>query len=110
MPTKEEIQLALEWVTTPGESGFPIPQDNIILTIVDSLQARYDKIDKNDDDSDSEPESPIEDQSLMTFRGHSDDINSLAITPDGTRVVTGSGDHTAKVWDLSSMIADQTPN
>lgn len=34
------------------------------------------------------------------YRGHSDEVNSLAWSPDGTRIVSGSGDGTAQVWDV----------
>ncbi|KAJ3078474.1 hypothetical protein HK102_004475 [Quaeritorhiza haematococci] len=39
---------------------------------------------------------------LMTLFGHQRRINSVAMTPDGRYVVTGSGDETAKIWDLTS--------
>ena len=31
--------------------------------------------------------------------GHSDYVNSVAFSPDGTQVLTGSDDNTAKLWD-----------
>jgi len=31
---------------------------------------------------------------------HSGDINSVAFSPDGTKIVSGSDDKTIKVWDL----------
>ena len=37
--------------------------------------------------------------SLFELRGHRDEINCLSFSPDGTRVATGSNDHTIKVWD-----------
>ncbi|HUS34625.1 MAG TPA: protein kinase, partial [Verrucomicrobiae bacterium] len=37
-----------------------------------------------------------------TFRGHTDGLWVAAFSPDGKRIVTGSGDHTAKVWDNES--------
>src|SRR5258705_7682775 len=36
---------------------------------------------------------------LKTFRGHTDRINCVAFSPDGKRIVTGSYDRTARVWD-----------
>jgi WD40 repeat protein len=31
---------------------------------------------------------------------HSGDINSVAFSPDGTKIVSGSDDKTIKVWDM----------
>ena len=31
---------------------------------------------------------------------HRDRINSVAFSPDGTKIVTGSDDKTIKVWDM----------
>jgi WD40 repeat protein/energy-coupling factor transporter ATP-binding protein EcfA2 len=36
---------------------------------------------------------------LAVIRGHADGIFAVAVAPDGTRIVTGSGDNTARVWD-----------
>jgi WD40 repeat protein/serine/threonine protein kinase len=36
---------------------------------------------------------------LKTLRGHMGQVPSVAFSPDGLRVVTGSSDGTAKVWD-----------
>jgi WD40 repeat protein len=36
---------------------------------------------------------------LHTLSGHTDRIMALAISPDGSRVVTGSRDFTLKIWD-----------
>ena len=36
---------------------------------------------------------------LVTLRGHTGRVTSVAYSPDGNRVVTGSEDHTARVWD-----------
>ena len=35
---------------------------------------------------------------LLTLKGHSAAINSVAFSPDGRRIVTGSEDQTARVW------------
>ena len=34
---------------------------------------------------------------------HSDDINSVAFSPDGTKIVSGSDDWTIKVWDFGAQ-------
>jgi hypothetical protein len=39
---------------------------------------------------------------LLTLKGHSAPIRSVAFSPDGQRIVTGSEDRTARVWDASS--------
>ena len=36
---------------------------------------------------------------LFTLYGHTDQVNCASFSPDGSRIVTGSGDGTAKVWD-----------
>ncbi len=36
---------------------------------------------------------------LLTFKGHAGGVDSAAFSPDGFRLVTGSRDHTAKIWD-----------
>ena len=39
---------------------------------------------------------------VRTLRGHDDDVNAVAVMPDGRRAVSGSKDRTLKVWDLES--------
>ena len=39
---------------------------------------------------------------LKTLRGHLGAVTSVAFSPDGQRIVTGSDDHTAKVWEAAS--------
>ncbi|MDR2700823.1 MAG: hypothetical protein LBB72_00165 [Spirochaetaceae bacterium] len=34
--------------------------------------------------------------------GHSRDVSSVAFSPDGTRVLSGSSDHTVKLWDVEN--------
>ena len=37
-----------------------------------------------------------------TLEGHSDKVSSLAISPNGKTLVSGSSDRTIKIWDLST--------
>jgi WD40 repeat protein len=39
---------------------------------------------------------------LKTLRGHLEDVTAVAFSPDGQRIVTGSWDQTAKVWEAAS--------
>lgn len=37
---------------------------------------------------------------LQTLKGHSDSANSIAFSPDGKTIATGSRDNTVKLWNL----------
>lgn len=37
---------------------------------------------------------------LVVQTGHKENVNSVAFSPDGQYVLTGSADRTAKLWDL----------
>ncbi len=39
---------------------------------------------------------------LQTLVGHTDRVTSVAVTPAGTRLVSGSDDRTLRLWDLAS--------
>ena len=38
-------------------------------------------------------------QALHILEGHTDFVQGVAYSPEGKRIVTGSGDSTARVWD-----------
>ena len=39
---------------------------------------------------------------VLTLKGHTGYVNSASFSPDGSRIVTGSWDNTARVWDAKS--------
>ena len=39
---------------------------------------------------------------LKTLEGHSDSVRSIAYSPDGTKIVSGSYDETIKIWDANT--------
>ena len=39
---------------------------------------------------------------LKTLEGHSYYINSVAYSPDGTKIISGSDDKTIKIWDANT--------
>jgi WD40 repeat protein len=41
---------------------------------------------------------------------HSGDITSIAFSPDGTKIVSGSADKTIKVWDFGALRAQNRPS
>ncbi|MDE0314707.1 MAG: WD40 repeat domain-containing protein [Candidatus Poribacteria bacterium] len=44
-------------------------------------------------------------ENLHTFWGHTTDVQSLAFSPDGTLLVSGSFDGTCLLWNVESLIA-----
>ena len=48
------------------------------------------------------PTSSTLSKALYTYHGHSASINTVAWSPDGKRIASGSDDHTVQVWDAAN--------
>ena len=47
---------------------------------------------------------------MPSVGGHRDRIVSLAISPDGTTLASGSNDNTVKLWDLPTRQPQRNPS
>ena len=41
---------------------------------------------------------------ICTFTGHGNQVHSVAYSPDGRTALSGSCDHTLKLWDLTPFL------
>lgn len=47
-------------------------------------------------------EARAADKKLLAITGHSDTVQSVSFSPDGLKILTGSDDRTARVWDAAT--------
>jgi WD40 repeat protein/ABC-type lipoprotein export system ATPase subunit len=47
-------------------------------------------------------------QNIIEMKGHSDNITSVAISPDNKTIVSGSEDQTIRLWDINGNLINET--
>jgi WD40 repeat protein len=47
-------------------------------------------------------------EAIHIFQGHSDSVESVAFSPDGSKVLSGSHDNTMKLWNVETGTLEQT--
>jgi len=86
----------LTLVAVAMAAGCAAPQATQTGPARDSAQEQQDAVEQ------VRPDRRKTDVRLMAQLGHSSWVYSVAFSPDGKRVLTGSGDGTARLWDAQS--------
>ena len=97
------VLLALLVVGIAGCGGSSPPGGGAVSTLADSEV----KVDKSPaqaaDEQKPTAKKSVESRETLTLKGHSDDVYSVSFSLDGKRIVSGGGDKTVKIWDISSL-------
>lgn len=91
-PNEAKPQLKNRWLIGIGGTAL------LIVTIVGIAYLRPFIPEPNPSPS---PTQPVP-SSVLTLAGHSDYVNSVAISPDGQTIASGSRDNTIKLWNLKT--------
>ncbi|KAF2293416.1 hypothetical protein GH714_001505 [Hevea brasiliensis] len=110
-PRKREFLVADEKYYRPGRDGFGSSRvsstgcrSSTASTIVNELLRNEEKLPYSFYISDQELLVPLETY-LQKNKGHKEPVLSIAFSPDGRHLASGSGDISVRLWDLNT----QTP-
>ncbi|KAL5641699.1 hypothetical protein ACGC1H_001989 [Rhizoctonia solani] len=92
-------------VNTRRQLGDPIKGNNLFFSVAFSPDAKFIASGSGYSSPDSSPSVQLWDVQKGTavinpFKGHTQTVNSVQFSPNGTRVVSGSDDNTIRVWDV----------
>jgi WD40 repeat protein len=84
------------------ESEIPSEWKATIIEKLTAIRQEYREVYKNELQllADSQSKKPQMWRCVNTLSGHTNPIYSIAISPDGRTLASGSADHTLKVWNL----------
>ena len=104
-----DCEQAQAHLLAPATAGSPpeVPWDDERLRLSDLLETWLDQKRVRDPDFTwvralRPPAIALGSGQRSVFRGHSDRVFAVAYSPDGTRMVSGSGDNTVRLWDTAS--------
>ena len=93
------VLLALLVVGIAGCGDGSSPPGGGTVPTTEGSQAKADELPaQTADEQKPTAEKSVESRETLTLKGHSGLVYSVSFSPDGKRIVSGSGDKTVKVW------------
>ncbi|KJU85826.1 repeat-containing protein [Candidatus Magnetobacterium bavaricum] len=92
----------LSGVRIPGADLSCVVLDRMDLSKADLRDVSFRKAFLRDTNLTGSRMEGVEFGEMPYLQGHSKDINSVAISPDGTKIVSGSADKTLRIWDMTT--------
>ena len=102
LATGSDDHTARVWETGSSSEFLALNRLGTVLTVAVSPDGKRFATGSSRYDNAAEVWDSANGSRLFSLPGHSDQINSIAWSPDGLRLATGSKDRTAKLWDAEN--------